>query len=441
MPPLAGYWHSLLAKHGHVWKAAYKEATKAIEARISGRVPAAANAEYAYAHIPTRQSVHSVARIRQGQSGWLTSKRRFDAAVRYFTSQSRAVKDASARPRSSFQSATWTTIQQSPGRAPFASTLRPNLTGGTLGRTAGGYSLGGGRAGAQRHFSHGPACQAHVVQNVSQAVRAFLVGGQKAQFNGVSSVTGGKKYKAVSRLQEETGRKMKELPRTTPGSHVDFSINPTITALTSLRNVTGYSKVEEQHLNTEGLLDVLSTDFSRQLQELCAVLADLRKLSVLGDLPITYLDSSLRVHFPGCDAETVESLCQELGVRRGLVIQDEDFDAFVGTEMALLFPFAPSETPSEAADLFEDGPIKHHMPVQQVDWRAMLTSSEQSSAYSTRSEFEMEDIAEDNPWESVGEHSSDFSEEVCSSSHSPLEYQGIEGIYRFIEQCDSVNRR
>lgn len=441
MPPLAGYWHSLLAKHGQVWRAAYREATKALEAKLSGRAPA--KVEYAYAHIPTRQAVHSVARIRQGQSGWLVSKRRFDAAVRYFTSQSRAAtRDASGRSRTSYQSVTWNSIRQSSGRAPFASTLRPNLTGGTLGRTAGGYSLGGGRVGAPRHFSHVPACQAHVVQNVSQAVRAFLVGGHKAQFNGVNPVTGGKKYKVVTRLQEETGRKMKELPRTTPGSHVDFKTNPTITALTCLRNVTGY-KAQEQHLNTEGLLEALSTDFSRQLQELCAVLADLKRLSVLGDLPLTYEESSLRVHFPGCDADSVEVLCQELGVRRGLVVQDADFDAFVGTDIALLFPFAPSQTPSVAEDLFEDGPVKYHLSKHEVDWRTMLSQSERTCADSTTSEFEMEEVLDDHSWQSLPleDTSSGFSDEVCSSSNSPLEYQGIEGIYRFIEQCDSARRR
>ncbi|GAM83582.1 hypothetical protein ANO11243_015700 [Dothideomycetidae sp. 11243] len=440
MPPLAGFWHSLLARHGRVWKAAYKEATRALEAKLSGRVPA--NAEYAYAQVPSRQTVHSVARIRQSQSRWLTSQRHFDAAVRYFSTQPRVTKDSVARSRTSFQSATWNAVRQSPGRAPFASTLRPNLTGGTLGRTAGGYSLGGGRVGAPRHFSHGPACQAHVVQNVSQAVRAFLVGGQKAQFNGVSSVTGGKKYKTVTKLQEETGRKMKELPRTTPGSHVAFSINPTVTALASLGGVTGFRAEEQQHLNTEGLLDVLSTDFSRQLQELCIVLGDLRKLSVLGDLPLTYQTSSLRVHFPGCDAETVERLCQELGVRRGLVVQDEDFDAFVGTEMALLFPFAPSQAPSEVEEWFEHKPMKDHKPTPQVDWRASMTPSNLSSVSSTRSEYEFDEIVDDNPWTaSPIEEDSDISDEVYSTSHSPLEYQGIEGIYRFIEQCDSARRR
>ncbi|KAF4556901.1 Hypothetical protein D9617_1g087830 [Elsinoe fawcettii] len=437
MPPLAGYWHSLLAKHGHVWKAAYKEASKAVKAKLTGRVPA--QVEYAYAKVPVRQSVHPVARIRQGQSGWLNSKRHFHNAVRYLTT---TAEGSSGRTRASIQSATWTAIKQSPGRAPFASALRPNLTGGTLGRTAGGYTLGGGRAGAQRYFSHGPASQTHVVQNVSQAVRAFMLGGQKAQFNGVSPITGEKRYKAVTRLQHDTGKKLREIPRTTPGSHVDFSINPTVTALTPLKSIPGFED-EQQNLNTEGLLDVLSVDFSRSLKELAIVLSDLRKLSVLGDLPITYHNSSLRIHFPGCDSDAVVRLCDELNIQRGMVVQDEDFDAFTGTEMALLFPFAPSRSVSEADELFYDKPQAPRKNTDPIDWKNMLTPSEQSYEDSTRSDGgleELDELQEENPWLSDDE-SYHFSDEVVSSSHSPLEYQGIEGIYRFIEQCDDVRRR
>ena len=203
---------------------------------------------------------------------------------------------------------------------------------------------------------------------------------------------------------------------------------------------------ETEHINTEGLLDVLSVDFSRALKELAAVLNDLKRLSSLGDLPITYQDCSLRVHFPGCDAETVEKLCNELHVQRGIVVQDDDFDAFVGTEIALLFPFAPSGTASEedASDMFDALPVKKG--AVDVDWRHMLSPSE-ATELSTRSEIDMEE--DDDPWGSspsgyeslrYGSSSGDRSEKEVRPTHSPLEYQGIEGIYRFIEQCDSVRR-
>lgn len=421
-------------------RAAYREASKALETKLSGRVPA--QLEHAYARVPVRQSVHPVARIRQSQSGWLNSKRHFSSVVRYFTSQSVGVKRSGPALRPTSNSIVWNAVRHSSGRAPFASTLRPNLTGGTLGRTAGGYSMGGGRIGAQRYFSHGPASQAQVVQNVSQAVRAFLVGGQKAQFNGTNPVTGNKKYKAVTKLQHETGQKIKSFHISSPGSKIRFNLNPTVTALTSLRNVPGYqSEEEEQHLNTDGLLDILSTDFSRQLQELCVVLADLKRLAVLGDLPITYQGSALCIHFPGCDADTVDRLCRELGIQRGLVVQDEEFDAFAGTEMALLFPFAPSETNSESGEAFFDIPAKKQ--AEKIQWQHMLTPSDRSSAHSTTSDpgFEEEFVA-DNPWATTvsDEQMSNISEEDYGSSHSPYEYQGFEGIYRFIEQCDDARR-
>lgn len=325
--------------------------------------------------------------------------------------------------------------------------------------------------GGARYFSHGPASQAHVVQNVSQAVRAFFVSGQKAQFNGINPYNGEKRYKAVTCLQEETGRKLRNVHKSTPGSYLDFAINPTITALTSLNGVTGYtdSTENERHINTDGLLNVLSVDFSRALKDLAAVLNDLKKISQLGDMPITYEQhpGSLRVHFPGCDAQTVENLCEELGVQRGIVVQDDDFDAFAGTEIALLFPFAPS-SPASDVDLDENDAARwfEQPPKQKVEWHTMLTPdrssiAEEEEQYSTRSAQSEEEYAFaspdgqlDNPWQDDSisastpsgyetlHYSSPSSQgHDTTSAASPLEYQGLEGIYRFIEECDSARLR
>lgn len=119
-------------------------------------------------------------------------------------------------------SLTATAVSRLTTRAPFASTLRPNLTGGTLSRTSGGYSLGGGRANGARYFSHTPAAPAQVVNNVSAAVRAFWLSGQKAHFDGLTP-TGEKRYRNVTSLQEETGRKMQSVAKNAPGSFIDFS--------------------------------------------------------------------------------------------------------------------------------------------------------------------------------------------------------------------------
>lgn len=427
-------------------RVAFQKVSRALETQVTGK--AQAKLEPILVRSTPKQPLHPLARIRQSQSRWYSSAARsIDNTVRHFSSASG--RHAGVRyDRASFpKSRVGSHIASSSGRAPFASTLRPNLTGGTLGRTAGGYATGSGRIGGQRFFSHGPASQAQVVHNVSQAVRAFFVGGQKAQFDGVSPHTGEKRYKAVTAAQQQTSRTICSVPRATPGSWVEFSVNPTVTALSPLAAVTGYSTsstAEPRHLNTEGLLDVLSTDFSRALKDLVTVLNDLNKLSALGDLDITYQDSSLRVHFPGCDADTVERLCEELNVQRGTVTQDEAFDSFAGTEVALLFPFAPTTNESECESLFEEEKpawMTAKKPV--ISMQDMLTPSA-SPAYSTTSEHGFEDvIAEDNPWlspESAYEsvHSSSGS---GSARYDPLEYQGLEGIYRFIERCDSVKRR
>merc|ERR1712137_678749 len=110
--------------------------------------------------------------------------------------------------------------------------------------------------------------------------------------------------------------------------------------------------------------------------DLTAVLSDLSKLSNLGDLPITYEGSSLRIHFPGCDADTVDKLRDELQIQRGTTVQDEDFDDFVGSEIALLFPFAPSTQPSDSGSEFYESPSGSH--TKPIDWQTMLTPSESS---------------------------------------------------------------
>jgi len=317
-----------------------------------------------------------------------------------------------------------------------------------LGRTAGGYSTGAGRIGGARYFSHGPATQAQVVTNVSQAVRAFCLNGQKALYDGVDARSGKPRYKAVSPLQEQALTTLDGVPPASPGSYIDFAINPTITALTPLRVVTGFRGAPAS-LHTAGLLDALSSDFSRALAELAAILADLRRLAELGDLPISYRAAAapaLRVHFPGCDAAAVDALAVELGLRRGVVGQDPDFDAFAGAELALLFPFAPSAAGSER------GALQHARP---PPWPAdepdpILFSDEES----TRSEcgFEVDAVevaalpwAESSPsgYESV--HSSELESSArVPERHSratPLEYQGFEGIYRFMEMCDASARK
>lgn len=454
MPPIPGmmHWHSLLARHAKQLKQAVAKGAAALDAQLSGQAQRVTQLEPILVRNSPKQPLHHLAKVRQTQSRWYsTTRKSVNETIRQF-SQSAGPSSGAKYNRAAFpKSQVSGYIAQSSGRAPFASTLRPNLTGGSLGRTAGGYALGGsGRVGGARYFSHSPATHAQVVQNVSQAVRAFFISGHKAQFDGISS-NGEKRFKAVSTLQEETGRKLRSLPKATPGSRIEFLVNPTITAITPLGAVAGFAMSEDSlervdHLNTDGLVNALSVDFSRALKDLAAVLNDLKRLSALGDLPITYEGSYLRVHFPGCDADSVERLCEELSVQRGNVVQDDAFDAFAGTEIAMLFPFAPSEaSEADGGEFFIENAKSVLAPQRHViSLDDMLTPSDIYEAYSTRSESGFVDIlaeeAEQDQSPSHGSYQSVHSGSCCSEKHSPLEYQGFEGIYRFIEELDAVRR-
>ncbi|PSN73199.1 hypothetical protein BS50DRAFT_568776 [Corynespora cassiicola Philippines] len=444
MAPAVAHLHKLVAKNAKVFKAAWRHAAKLVQNQLPASIrPTQAELQPLLARTTPKHPIHRIAYLKQSKGRWYSTHSTISAAVRRFTtsaSRSSGIKfDRSSFPKSRVGSA----VNSQAGRAPFAHTLRPNLTGGTLGRTAGGYAWGSGRAGGARYFSHGPAAPAQVINNVSQAVRAFFISGQKAQFDGTNPRTGEKRFKSVSVLQDQVNQTLNKVPRATPGSYISFNINPTVTALTPLKAVKGFGSFaqEKDSLNKDGLLDILSVDFSRAVKELAAVLKDLQRLSQLGDLPISYESSTLKIHFPGCDPGTVESICNEFGVQRGVVHQDEDFDSFVGTEIALLFPFASSRTPSECS-FFEKPVDERQYPV--IDWQHMMTPSVRSADdYSTHSEngMDFEDLTyEPNPWISSPSgyeslHSSDLEE--FTDMHTPLEYQGLEGIYRFMEQCES----
>ncbi|EFX03992.1 casein kinase 2 beta 2 subunit [Grosmannia clavigera kw1407] len=384
------------------------------------------------------------------------SPRRFHAAVRRFIRTGRPSRprhvDRAAFLQSPIASqAVW----RAPGRAPFASALRPSLTGGALPRTAGGYAAGAAGRGGARYFSHAPAAPAQVVQNVSQAMRAFWLSGQRARFDGTDG-QGRTCYRAISSLEEETARRLAvpALPALAPGAFVDFPLTPTITALAPLmaagvrsrsgsgsafpsKMATGFgftaapaATTSPTTLNTEGFLDVLGVDFSRALQELGAVMADLRRLAGLGDLPVLLEhDAVLRVRFPGVDAVTVDRLCEDLGVTRGLVGQDPGFDTTADVTLALRFPFAPDK--AKTASLTSPG-----------------ESTRESSAIDEGIYTDYDDMDDvGDPWllslpPSPHSHYGGL-EPAAVSSGQPVssEPDGLQGVYRFLKACDQVQGR
>ncbi|KAL7936074.1 hypothetical protein V8C35DRAFT_296795 [Trichoderma chlorosporum] len=383
-----------------------------------------------------RQAIHPAAIAKQqarGARGFSTNAvRNVNKAVRrYLSSESGAPRlDRSKLPSSN----TSRQVARFSGRAPFASALRPNLTGGAMPRTAGGYSLGG----SARYFSHTPTAPAQVVQNVSQAMRAFFLSGQRIRYDGTGP-RGEAQYRAVSMLEDEAMRKLAAIPKFAPGAYVDFQLSPTITAMSplaaALLQASGTSGFQAEaaipSLNTEGFLDVLSADFGRALKDLTAIYADLERLSALGDLPISLEPGNLlRVRFPGVDVETVERLCDDIGIQRGVVSQDVRFETATSARTALKFPFAPD---AEKA-LTSPGGSERSLEGHELD--DMSSLGDESFV---REAFAYEN-SEDS-WCSETEGYGSMSppnkpEQQCSD-----EYEGLEGIYRFLEECDKAKGR
>ncbi|KAL7790994.1 hypothetical protein V8C37DRAFT_383137 [Trichoderma ceciliae] len=380
-----------------------------------------------------RQSIHPVALLRQQKARWFSStsaKNANKSVRRYLSSGSAPRLDRSKLPSSN----TSRRVTQFSGRAPFASALRPNLTGGAMPRTAGGYSLGG----SARYFSHTPAAPAQVVQNVSQAMRAFFLSGQRIQYDGTGP-RGEALYRAVSMVEDEAMRTLAAIPKFAPGAHVDFQLSPTITAMSPLAaaivQASGTSGFQTEaaipSLNTEGFLDVLSADFGRALKDLTAVYADLERLSVLGDLPISLeAHNLLRVRFPGVDAETVERLCDDIGIQRGIVGQDVGFESATGVVTALRFPFAPDTDKA----LTSPGASERSLEGHELDDISSLGDDS----------FVHEAFAYENsesPWLSETDGFESMSPPSKSGQQCSEEYEGLEGIYRFLEECDKAKGR
>lgn len=90
--------------------------------------------------------------------------------------------------------------------------------------------------------------------------------------------------------------------------HVDFEISPQFT-------------ISENSDLTEDAVETLESDLSRYMKQLEGVISDIKKVSKLGELPLS-VDSSrgtVRVYFPNCDTEKVHRLVSDVEVARGVV--------------------------------------------------------------------------------------------------------------------------
>ncbi|PHH67222.1 hypothetical protein CDD81_2991 [Ophiocordyceps australis] len=378
--------------------------------------------------LATRLSTQSTKLSRQQQK-WFsgTALQQVNNALRRFISSGR--NTSSRLHRSSLATSNTARRIATSGRAPFASTLRPNLTGGAMPRSAGGYSLGGS---ARRHFSHAPAAPAQVVQNVSQAMRAFFASGNRIKYHGSGS-RGQPTYRVISETEHKTMRKMTNAALFAPGSFIDFKLNPTITALSPLATTTmtdacdasevGTRSESPCNLNTQGFFDVLSADFGRAVRDLTAIYDDLRRLSVLGDLSIFLEGDCLRVRFPGVDASLVSRLCDDVGIQRGIVGQDFNYDSSAEVCMALRFPFASDA--EQTMRIPQDS--SHSLQGHDLD----SSSSLECDSF-VQDAFQV--INEQHQWSSDLEGYESMS--PLQSSSANRSYEGLEGIYRFLEECD-----
>ena len=298
-----------------------------------------------------------------------------------------------------------------------------------------------------------------MVQNVSAAIRAFYVNGYKARYDGIDPHTGEKRYRAVTKVQEDASKRFQNAADqpNLRGTTLEFRLAPTITAVSPLES-------SEITLGTPKLLSSLATDFSRSLATLSLVHADLTRLSALGSLPILHPDpSTLHVRFPGCDGSIASALCDELGIQRGIVREDdgwaEDGDKDVG--MALLFPCAPSGAASATPNTSQsfEKTLGKGFAAESLEWQSMLSHNKSQPSVKGR-ESPASYFLVDNPWRSAmasydGLRDSDLDsndnfgfemERIRAMRPEPLRgqspslYEGIEGIHRFIAECEAAER-
>ncbi|KAL9041251.1 MAG: hypothetical protein Q9214_004170 [Letrouitia sp. 1 TL-2023] len=470
MAPSSG--HLLVPKAWKIIKFAAAQTGEFLRSRLPPTSGITARPAVQAIHIPSKSHpIRYQAFLKQTRSQSRQFSRSFHGSV------SRVNVRAGQYDRAAFQSSSkiGQVISRTYGM-PFASTLRPNLTGGALPRSSGGYCLGGVGRGI-RHFSHIPSPQAQVVQNVNAGIRAFCLGGGKARFDGINLKTGEKKYKAVTETEDQVLQKTKIAGSNwVKGTSLEFQLTPTITALAASLPESTTSISHGVSLGTAGLLDNLAVDFARSLKDLSVILMDLKRLAVFGDLPINLSTSPtggivLSVRFCGCDGEIISRLCDEAGIHRGIVREDEGWSDDRDVDMALLFPFAPSGVASENCDearyTRETFRADGHYGSDQLDWRQMMSPPDHDRDCSTRTLDSFEHVQQgpasltsiNRSFKTPSRSSSDYENLLeakdsndsyyCAHPTNPWqhrqmqaheEFEGLEGIYKFLRECEQAKR-
>lgn len=106
---------------------------------------------------------------------------------------------------------------------------------------------------------------------------------------------------------------------TAPGAYVDFHMAPTFTSL---------SRFSKNSISNASFMAALDEDFTEIVNDVATVWSELQKLASFGALPISLADDkedTIRIHFPGCDRDTVSRLCDEVYVTRGVIGEEKRF--------------------------------------------------------------------------------------------------------------------
>ncbi|KAI5956619.1 hypothetical protein KGF57_003426 [Candida theae] len=74
---------------------------------------------------------------------------------------------------------------------------------------------------------------------------------------------------------------------------------------------------------SEEVVDEMMYSVQRFETKLQSFKQDLHNLFELGELPMKYVDNTIRVYFPNCDKEKLENLCQEKGIVGGIIVEEE----------------------------------------------------------------------------------------------------------------------
>jgi len=333
------------------------------------------------------QRLHPVARIRQQQQASNSGYNHSTNFSRYYSTY----PNGTAR-KTPVRSA----VSKVSKSTPFASTLRPKLFG-ALPRSANGYSLGGNA----RYFSHSTA-PAQVIQQVSTAMRAFVLSGKDVGYYSAKRRNNTNTY---ARGQIKMHLAAANTDRFAPGAYVDFRMLPNFTCMSETDPV-GYTCLDSTR---GGFMDELDVELNNVMRDISRVYQDIRKLSSLGELPITLVPpATLRVHFRGCDADLVNALCDEVGVITGIIHEDERF----------------------AYDkLLDGGALQKN--VDTVNWREMMSSDDDEDTdwekYSSIPSHEInnpiiEILSQGNAAPHWDEEAEDFYDEIDPGGSSGSEF-------------------